>query len=102
MSIIVIKKLLYGEMPSFRDSTVLLLLAIHFVTFMCFHTMIGKKIIDTLIRSPYRRLFQETFKGYGKASKLLNLVHKGLSREISEVYFIWLLVIRVIASSIFK
>jgi len=48
MSLIVVKRLMYGVMPSFRDSTVLMLLALHFITFLAFHSRLGKNVMDKL------------------------------------------------------
>jgi hypothetical protein len=74
MSLIIIKRFLYGEMPSLRDSTVMLLLAMHFVTFILLHSNLGSNIMDRIRRCPLRRFIQEVFKGYGKGLKLLALV----------------------------
>ena len=102
MSMIIIKLLLLGELPSLSDSTVFFFLALHFVTFIAFHSKIGTDVMDTLRKSAMRRLLQETFKGYGKGLKLLSLVHKGIDAEISMAYFIWVLVVRGSASAFFK
>ena len=56
MSMILIKVLLFGELPSFSDSTVFFFLALHFVTFMAFHSKIGSEVLDTLRKSAMRRL----------------------------------------------
>jgi hypothetical protein len=102
MSMFIIKLLLLGELPSLSDSTVFFFLALHFMTFLAFHSKIGTDVMDTLRKSAIRRLLQETFKGYGKGLALLALVHKGMNAEISLSYFIWILVVRGSASSLFK
>ena len=102
MSMIIIKLLLQGQLPSFRDSTVFFFLALHFITFMAFHSKIGIDVMDTLRKSAVRRVLQETFKGYGKGLALLALVHKGTNAEISLSYFIWVMIVRGSASALFK
>ena len=76
---IVVKSLLYGEMPTLKNSTTMLLLNLHFITFLCLHSKLGNDVMDNLKKSSIRRIVQETFKGYGKGLSLLVLVHKGLN-----------------------
>lgn len=102
MSMFIIKLLLLGELPSLRDSTVFFFLGLHFITFIAFHSKIGTDVMDTLRKSTVRKLFQETFKGYGKGLALIALVHKGINAEISMSYFIWVLIVRGSASALFK
>ena len=102
MSIIVAKLSLYGELPNLKDSTFLMLLLIHFVTFTLFHTAIGDKVMRKIKKSEVRIVCQETFKGYGKGLSLIQLVHKGMNVGINPVYFIIVLLIRGSASALFK
>ena len=102
MSVIVVKRLLYGEIPSIRDGKVLYLISIHTITFLFFHSEVGNKLMERIRKSLRRKFVQETFKGYSKGLKLLMLVNKGITKEISDEFFIWLLIVRCIASSIFK
>ena len=71
MSIIIAKLSLYGELPNLKDSTFLMLLLIHFVTFTLFHTAIGDKVMKKIKNSEVRIVCQETFKGYGKGLNLI-------------------------------
>lgn len=102
MSLLVTKLLLFGELPSLKDQTFLLLLGIHFTTFLCFHSTPVKGFMERYRKSEYRKLVQETFKGYGKGFSLLVLVNKGFKLQIQPVYFIFILVIRGTASSLYK
>ena len=102
MSLLVTKVLLFGELPSLKDQTFLLLLGIHFTTFLCFHSTPVKGFMERYRKSEYRKLVQETFKGYGKGFSLLVLVNKGFKLQIQPVYFIFILVIRGTASSLYK
>lgn len=54
MSIIISKVSLYGELPTLGDSTFLVLLAIHFVTFTLFHTHTGDEIMIKIKKSEIR------------------------------------------------
>ncbi len=54
MSIFIAKLSLYGELPNLRDSTILMLLAIHFITFTLFHTAIGDKVMRKIKKSEVR------------------------------------------------
>jgi hypothetical protein len=78
MSIVIGKISLYGELPTLRDSSFLLLLGIHFVTFTLFHTHTGEDLMNKIKKSEIRIVVQETFKGYGKGLNLIALVHKGM------------------------
>lgn len=71
MSIFIGKVSLYGELPTLGDSTFLILLAIHFVTFTLFHTHTGDEIMLKIKKSEMRIIVQETFKGYGKGLSLI-------------------------------
>jgi len=53
-------------------------------------------------KNEYRKVIQETFKGYGKGFSLLTLVAKGMSMDVSPAYFIMVLIIRGSASSLYK
>jgi hypothetical protein len=53
-------------------------------------------------KNEYRRVIQETFKGYGKGFSLLVLVGKGLDLGINPFYFVFVLVIRGSASAFYK
>ena len=46
MSIVIGKVSLYGELPTLRDSSFLVLLGIHFVTFTLFHTHTGEDLMN--------------------------------------------------------
>lgn len=98
----IVKLLLSGELPSLKDSTVFFFLGLHFITFIAFHSKIGSDVMENLRKSTIRRVFQETFKGYGKGLALIALVHKGFNAEISMAYFIWILAVRGSASALFK
>lgn len=102
MSIIIAKLSLYGELPNLKDSTFLMLLLIHFVTFTLFHTAIGDKVMRKIKKSEVRIVCQETFKGYGKGLNLIQLVHNGMKLHINPLYFIMVLLIRGSASALFK
>ena len=102
MSIIIAKLSLYGELPTLKDSTFLMLLLIHFMTFTLFHTAIGDKVMRKIKKSEVRIVCQETFKGYGKGLSLIQLVNTGMKLHINPVYFIFVLLIRGSASALFK
>ena len=102
MSIFIAKLSLYGELPDLRDSTILMLLAIHFITFTFFHTAIGDKVMRKIKKSEVRIVCQETFKGYGKGLSLIQLVHKGMKLHTNPLFFIIVLLIRGSASALFK
>lgn len=103
MSLLLGKILLQGQIPTLRDSSFLLLLVIHFVTFALFHSH-GKveDFMTRLKKSEIRIVVQETFKGYGKGLSLLKLVAKGYEMHTSGTYFLMVLVMRGSASAIFK
>jgi hypothetical protein len=69
MSIVIAKVSLYGEFPLLKDSSFLLLLGIHFLSFTLFHTRTGEEVMDRINKSEIRIVVQETFKGYGKGSQ---------------------------------
>ena len=71
MSIVIAKVSLYGEFPTLKDSSFLLLLGIHFLTFTLFHTHTGEEVMDRINKSEIRIVMQETFKGYGKGLNLI-------------------------------
>lgn len=102
MSLIVVKRFLYGKIPSLTDPKIIYLISIHSITFLFFHSEVGNSVMEYLRRSHRRKFFQETFKGYAKGLKMLMLVNKGITRVISDEFFIWLLVVRCVASSLFK
>ncbi len=102
MSIVIAKVSLYGEFPTIRDSSFLLLLGIHFLTFTLFHTHTGEEVMNKINKSELRIVVQETFKGYGKGLNLLALVHKGMKLHTNIAYFILVLMIRGSASAMFK
>lgn len=78
MSIFVTKIFLYGKLPRLQDQTFTLLLAIHLFTFLFFHETPVKDLMMKYRKNEYRRVIQETFKGYGKGLNLFILVNKGL------------------------
>lgn len=84
------------------DSTSLLLLGLHFVTFTLFHWNHGKKLMSKLRKSEMRSVVQETFKGYGKGLNLISLVHKAFKLQINAPYFVLIVIIRGSASALFK
>ena len=102
MSIVIAKVSLYGEFPTLKDSSFLLLLGIHFLTFTLFHTHTGEEVMDKINKSELRIVIQETFKGYGKGLNLIKLVHKGMKLHTNVPYFILVLMIRGSASAMFK
>lgn len=102
MSIVIGKVSLYGELPTLRDSSFLVLLGIHFVTFTLFHTHTGEDIMNKIKWSEIRIVVQETFKGYGKGLSLISLVNKGMKLHTNPLYFILVLFIRGSASALFK
>ena len=102
MSIVIGKISLYGEFPTLRDSSFLLLLGIHFVTFTLFHTHTGEDLMNKIKKSEIRIVVQETFKGYGKGLNLIALVHKGMKLHTNASYFVLVLLIRGSASALFK
>lgn len=54
------------------------------------------------MKSDTRLVLQETFKGYGKGISLLSSINKGFKLETNALYFIFVIVVRCLASSIFK
>ena len=78
MSIVISKLSLYGELPTLHDSSFLVLLGVHFLTFTLFHTHTGEDVMMKIKRSEVRIVVQETFKGYGKGLSLIKLVNKGI------------------------
>ena len=102
MSIFISKLSLYGELPGLSDSSLLMLFAIHFLTFTFFHTAIGDKVMNKIKKSEVRIVCQETFKGYGKGLSLIQLVHKGMKLHANPLYFVMVLLIRGSASALFK
>ena len=102
MSIVIGKLSLQGELPTLRDSSFLILLAIHFSTFLLFHTHTGEEIMLRIKASECRIVIQETFKGYGKGLNLLKLINKGMKLQPNPVYFVAVLLIRGSASAMFK
>jgi hypothetical protein len=50
----------------------------------------------------FRKVIQETFKGYGKGVSMITLVKKGIKTNQAQPYFLLVLVIRGTASAIFK
>lgn len=102
MSIVIGKVSLYGELPTLRDSSFLILLAIHFVTFTIFHTHTGEDIMNKIKKSEIRIVCQETFKGYGKGLSLIQLVNKGMKLHTHGIYFLFVLLVRGSASALFK
>ena len=102
MSIIVSKLLLYGELPTLHDSSFLLLLGLHFVTFALFHSGPANAFMNRINNSQIRQVCQETFKGYGKGLNLVKLVLKGFALQTDVAYFLGVLVIRGSASAVFK
>jgi hypothetical protein len=54
MSIVISKLSMYGEFPTLLDSSMLLFLAIHFTTFIIFHTHIGEDIMNEIKKSEFR------------------------------------------------
>jgi hypothetical protein len=57
MSIVIGKISLYGELPTLKDSSFLILLAIHFITFTLFHTHTGEDIMKEIKKSELRIVF---------------------------------------------
>lgn len=102
MSIFIGKVSLYGELPTLWDSSVVALLAIHFITFTFFHSHTGEEIMNKIKRSELRRVLQETFKGYGKGLNLIALVNKGMKLHTNPLYFVGVLLVRGSASALFK
>eukprot|EP00347_Sterkiella_histriomuscorum_P010401 403376445 len=102
LSIFIVKVLVQGELPSLRDQSFVFLLGLHFLSFLYFHSYMGNELMSRINKSQYRILFQETFKGYGKALNLMSSVKKALSYETNFIYFIGVLVIRGSASALFK
>jgi hypothetical protein len=102
MSIVIGKVSLYGELPTLRDSSFLVLLGIHFLTFTLFHTHTGEDLMNRVKRSEVRIVVQETFKGYGKGLSLISLVNKGMKLHTNPLYFVFVLFIRGSASALFK
>ena len=62
----------------------------------------GNELMNRIKKSQYRILFQETFKGYGKALNLMASVKKALTLETNFAYFIIVLVVRGSASALCK
>jgi hypothetical protein len=54
------------------------------------------------MKSELRLVLQETFKGYGKGISLLSSINKGFKFETNALYFILVIIIRCLASSVFK
>jgi hypothetical protein len=54
MSIFIAKALLYGELPTLKDSSFLVLLGIHFLTFTFFHTHTGEEVMNKINKSEMR------------------------------------------------
>jgi len=54
MSIVISKLSLYGEFPTLSDSSFLVLLAIHFITFMIFHSHLGDEFMHKIKSSEVR------------------------------------------------
>lgn len=72
------------------------------MTFLFFHSTPVKGLMLRYSKNPYRKVIQETFKGYGKGFNLLLLVNKGLNLGIHPLYFTGVLIIRGSASAIYK
>ena len=54
------------------------------------------------MKSDTRLVLQETFKGYGKGRSLLSSMNKGFKLHTNPAYFIVVIVVRCLASSVFK
>jgi hypothetical protein len=102
MSIVIAKISLYGEFPTIKDSSFLVLLGVHFLTFTLFHTHTGEEVMNKINKSELRIVIQETFKGYGKGLNIISLIHKGMKLHANVPYFIFVLAIRGSASAMFK
>jgi len=102
MSILITKLMVHGQLPSYKDQTFILLLAIHFLTFVCFECLLETGLMERLRKSELRMVLQETFKGYGKGLNLLLFVEKGISQSVSLPYFVLVCVVRGSASATFK
>jgi len=101
MGIFVTKFLMFGELPSLTDSTFIFFLCLHFTSFIYFHSNEGSCLLKRYHKNPYRKIFQETFKGYGKGMKLFLLILKGVQLKFNIYYFLIVLLARGCASSFY-
>jgi hypothetical protein len=85
-----------------KDGWLFLLLALHFLSFLCLHTKPGRKIMQKYKRNPYRMVIQQTFKGYGKGIKLIALVEKGVEMCINPLYFCAVICVRCSVAALYK
>ena len=74
-----VKRLMYGKIPSITEPKILYLIMVHSATFFFLHSPWGDYLMKGARKNLYRKFCQETFKGYGKGLKLLILVNKGIS-----------------------
>lgn len=98
----VAKMLIYWELPSLFDSTFYFLLGLHFAAFFFVHSKPVRKILLRYRNSPYRKLIQETFKGYGKGLKMIWLVEKVIEKNLSVYYCVFVIMLRCSAAAIYK
>ncbi|CDW88782.1 UNKNOWN [Stylonychia lemnae] len=102
MSIFIVKILITGSLPTLIDQSFFILLGLHLSTFFYFHSRHGKNFLNKIMKSDTRLVLQETFKGYGKGISLLSSINQGFKFETNAIYFIFVIVIRCLASSSFK
>lgn len=96
------KALIFWELPTLMDSTFIFFMGLHFIAFMYIHSERGTKILMKYRQSPYRKVVQETMKGYGKGLKLFKLLDRGIEFNVNPLYFLFVLLIRGTASAIYK
>mmetsp|Transcript_41282 Transcript_41282/g.39753 ORF Transcript_41282/g.39753 Transcript_41282/m.39753 type:complete len:225 (+) Transcript_41282:4-678(+) len=96
------KFLLFLELPSITDSTLIFFLSLHFTTFVYLQSSWGAEALESWRECPARQVLQETFKGLGKAQKLFWLVQKGVATQTNPLCFVAVLIVRGTASSLYK
>lgn len=80
----------------------MLLLLVHTVFFFYMHSKMGNGFTNMLMKSRFRVIFQETFKGYGKALNVLSAIKEAFKIGTDGVWAIVVLVIRGVASATLK
>ena len=96
------KLLISGEFLTVFDHTFLVLFALHILTFLTLFSLLDSDHLQPIRSNVYRKLAQETFKGYGKGLSLTSFAFKGLQQEIYLPYFLFVIAVRSIISATFK